>query len=498
MRLARQFGGKTLFAAFDPIEPALPKPPCLSGTRDQSASHLKWIAPDNGGADIKYYKIYRGTATGNETFLADTGSDAVPNAKTTFDDTTADPNVPVYYYYVKAVNSVDANGGTASNEIALAVVPVPTPENLCVRPGLTLLTDAAGDDTGGPGADLLSFQLAQPYQSDGIPRLVFTINTDAGIATQPANSFWYVSMKIANGATFRYKAVRMLWLGATPTFQSYTPRASNSGAVDGRFVTAGSEQAAEAGSSYASPYEKVIIIVKASDLGLSPGDTIAGFVSGVSQNAVVVGALLDQMPNSLNYASPYTLVPNGACSAASMLRGAVSRKTHGTATFDVNLPLTGDLGIEPRKGSGAGSDSHQVVFRFYNPATVGSVSATATSPSGPQPVAASGQTNPSDSTEYIVTLSGVPNAQYVTVNLANVSDNAGNSASALTTTMGVLPGDTTANASVNSSDIAQTKSQSGQPVTSANFRTDVTVNGAINSSDIALVKSKSGTALPAP
>jgi hypothetical protein len=62
--------------------------------------------------------------------------------------------------------------------------------------------------------------------------------------------------------------------------------------------------------------------------------------------------------------------------------------------------------------------------------------------------------------------------------------------------MGVLGGDTTANRAVNSSDIAQTQSQSGQPVTNTNFREDVTVNGAINSSDIAFVQSKSGTALP--
>ena len=64
--------------------------------------------------------------------------------------------------------------------------------------------------------------------------------------------------------------------------------------------------------------------------------------------------------------------------------------------------------------------------------------------------------------------------------------------------MGVLIGDTTANGAVNSSDIAQTQSQSGQLVTANNFREDVTVNGAINSSDIGLVQSKSGTALPTP
>jgi hypothetical protein len=62
--------------------------------------------------------------------------------------------------------------------------------------------------------------------------------------------------------------------------------------------------------------------------------------------------------------------------------------------------------------------------------------------------------------------------------------------------MSVLTGDTTGNGRVNSSDISQTQSQSGQPVSLSNFREDVTANGFINSSDIALVQSFSGTALP--
>ena len=343
MRLARQSGGKTLFAALDPVEPALPKAPCLSGTRDPSASHLSWLAPDNGGADIRYYKIYRGTAPGGETFLADTGSDLMPNARTTYDDTTADPAVEHYYYKVRAVNAQGI--GVESNEIDLVVTPLPPVENLCLRPGLTKLTDAEGDTIGGPGSDLKSFQISQPFTPTD-PKLVFTINTDQGMALQPVNSFWYVSMQIVSGQTTRYKAVRMVFNGPTPTFQSYTPAPSTGGTVDGRFVMAGSELPAEAGSSYAAPYDKVIIVVKASDLGLAAGDTIAGFVSGVAQNAMVVGALYDQMPNSLSYANPYTLVGPGVCSP---VLSVVSRKSHGGAgTFDVNLPQAG-LGIEPRR-----------------------------------------------------------------------------------------------------------------------------------------------------
>ena len=101
-----------------------------------------------------------------------------------------------------------------------------------------------------------------------------------------------------------------------------------------------------------------------------------------------------------------------------------------------------------------------------------------------------------DAHHYIVNLTGVNNAQMITVTLSNVRDSSGNSRSAVPIPMGVLLGDTTGNGSVNSSDISQAKSQSGQAVTGANFRQDVTVNGSINSSDISLVKSQSGTGLP--
>jgi hypothetical protein len=93
-----------------------------------------------------------------------------------------------------------------------------------------------------------------------------------------------------------------------------------------------------------------------------------------------------------------------------------------------------------------------------------------------------------------VNCTGVPNAQLINITLSNVSDgtNIGN----VSIPMGVLAGDTTGNKAVNSSDIAQTQSQSGQSVTGSNFREDVTVNGLINSSDIAFVQAHSGTALP--
>jgi PKD repeat protein len=169
----------------------------------------------------------------------------------------------------------------------------------------------------------------------------------------------------------------------------------------------------------------------------------------------------------------------------------VSRMTHGTGgpTFDVNLPLTGKRGVECRSSGG----NYKMVFTFqHNLVSVNSagiatgIGSVKSSAIGPNP------------NQYTVNLSGVPNQKYISVNLLAAKDNTGAIGNIVGPQMGALVGDTTANGSVNASDISQTQSQSGQPATASNFREDVTVSGLINSSDIVAVQAKSGTALPSP
>jgi hypothetical protein len=143
MRVARQTGGKSLFAAndatTDTTAPLLPKPPCLSGIRDVTGTYLTWKAPDNGGAPITGYKIFRGTWSGGES--------ATPvgttTTKTTFIDTTANPSVSDYYYVVEAFST--AGGGPFSNEVDLksVTIPPPTPATSCS--GVNVVTDNVGD-----------------------------------------------------------------------------------------------------------------------------------------------------------------------------------------------------------------------------------------------------------------------------------------------------------------------------------------------------------------
>ena len=172
------------------------------------------------------------------------------------------------------------------------------------------------------------------------------------------------------------------------------------------------------------------------------------------------------------------------------LLSVVSRKAHGSAgTFDVVLPLMGNPGIECRSG-GANND-YMMVFTFANPLTSVS-SASVTSGSGSVSSSAMG----SDTHQYIVNLTGVSNAQLITVSLTNVNDASGNFSPAVAGSMGVLLGDTSGDGVVNSADITQTRRQSGNVTDASNFREDVTLDGVINSADITAVRRQSGTALP--
>jgi NACalpha-BTF3-like transcription factor len=80
--------------------------------------------------------------------------------------------------------------------------------------------------------------------------------------------------------------------------------------------------------------------------------------------------------------------------------------------------------------------------------------------------------------------------------LDGAGDEAGNYSNSIQSVMRVLVGDTNEDTFVNSADISEVKSQSGQAVTTSNFQEDLNADGFINSADISLVKSQSGAPRP--
>ncbi|MCD6111547.1 MAG: fibronectin type III domain-containing protein [Thermoplasmata archaeon] len=94
---------------------------------------LTWEAPaDDGGSPIIGYKIYRGTSSGNETYLTMVGGN-----ETTYNDTGL-TNGQTYYYRVSAVNGVGE--GELSEEVnATPQSAPPAPADTSTSGGMSIL-----------------------------------------------------------------------------------------------------------------------------------------------------------------------------------------------------------------------------------------------------------------------------------------------------------------------------------------------------------------------
>lgn len=197
--IIRQSGGKRLFAANDSLEPLVPGAPRLiSALRGPKGVTVTWNVPDNGGSPLTGYKIYRSTAPDQETLLASIGA-----SKAKFIDTKAKANTN-YFYKVRAVNAIGMSGSCGE----LTVTNPPPVQTACALPGMTLVTDATGDQLGGPNAnqelDITEVDVAEPFTCAADKSITFTLKL-ANLGQTPAvpqpNSIWKVSWiaKDSNG-----------------------------------------------------------------------------------------------------------------------------------------------------------------------------------------------------------------------------------------------------------------------------------------------------------
>jgi PKD repeat protein len=333
--IARQSGGKRLFAANDPnpAEPQAPREPRVDlVARDGTGLvTVKWSEPDHGGSPITAYNIYRRTDAG--TYGAPLAT--VPAGTTSYQDNSADPNTS-YFYKVTAVNAI----GESLNcgEFALST---PPPVDPCAGTGFLVDTDPTGDQLLAPDNTDLDVQaviIGEPFQTDGINKLVFTMKVTS-LATIPANRQW-----------------RIVW---TPATAPSTP------GTDRYYVGMNSN----AGGASAVTYEYGVLTSNG-NVPISLGTPDAGSVdpSGVIQIAIANSKVGDPAAGStLTVVSGRNFAGNGnatvtkSSAADSTADGAYTLV--GNAACRANAAPTAALTADPASGappltvnfSGAGS-----------------------------------------------------------------------------------------------------------------------------------------------
>jgi len=496
--IARQSSGRRMLVAKDPASStSVPGIPFVTERRIGNTVRLAWNESDSGNSMINNYQILRGTTSGGENPIP-IATVAGTQTGGSYTDTTATDLTKTYYYKVVAVNSVGSS--CPNNEIAAPYVG-DTCTGIIIHKNDPTHPESTGGGAGQPPplpSLLIDYvAVAEPPATNN---LTFTIKVGDLSGTLPPNSRWRIAWDWFNATT----GDQMYYIGmntdqnSAVTFEYGTladagvPAVlvlgeTKTGVPTGSFSTNGTITMSVPKSAVGSPQTGDL-------LGAIGGKTITGdtpsTVTFERSTAFVDHTFIKGQADNAFPAATYTLVGNTTCSSGTIVPvSAVSRKTHGSAgTFDVDLPLNGAPGIECRTGGPSGN--HTVRVTFAAPVTV--TNATVTPGSGGTGSVA-GAISISGNV-VTVNLTNVSNAQTLTVNLLGVSD--GTNMGDVSIPMSVLAGDTTANGRVNSSDISQTQSQSGQSVGLSNFREDVTANGFINSSDIAFVQAQSGTALP--
>jgi hypothetical protein len=210
---------------------------------------------------------------------------------------------------------------------------------------------------------------------------------------------------------------------------------------------------------------------------------VAGLTNGVAYTCSVQASNLagSSPPSATVVVTPVSIVFNNT---------VYSRKYHGAIATPFDLPvnpatlITGAIDVEPRTiGSG-----HRIVFVFNSPVT--SVTSVVTRDAALAVVGVASASFVGN--ELIVTLTGIPDNQRVTVSATGV-----NGALNVSASIGFLVGDVNKSLTVNASDISAVRARAGQtPLNTGNYRYDLNADGVINGADISAVKARAGMKLP--
>jgi hypothetical protein len=324
--IIRQTGGQGLYKSYDGAQTAThPGTPSLTVKRIGSSAALNWSLADNGGSAVTKYRIYRGTASGQEVPLA-----AVSGTTTHYVDELLN-SANTYFYRVTAVNANGASIG--NNEVA-----APFLGDTCN--GYIVAVDPTGDQTGAPAnpdldvqqlsisepsADKLQFVMKvnglNPSPTGGLtPNRRWVASWNYPTATSDGGQYYVGMVSDAQGVvTFEYGVINTQVVGLLVG----VPQSTKVGDAD---LT-----------SHFSPDGTITIIVPKTGVGNpSPGDVLGSILARTyadSTNNLRSTTTIDSNANGQNNddaanVSMYTIAGNACTTASSSATGS----TGGTLT----------------------------------------------------------------------------------------------------------------------------------------------------------------------
>jgi uncharacterized protein (DUF1800 family) len=195
------------------------------------------------------------------------------------------------------------------------------------------------------------------------------------------------------------------------------------------------------------------------------------------------------LARALSLAASFLVVAFFAAPAIAQpaVTSVVSRMFHGGNAFDIAMPQSGAGGIECRSIS----TGTFIVITFDKAVNGGTAAVTAGTATVNGPPAFSNNS-------MLVSLTGVTNAQSVTLTLSNVTDTLGGTLASTTVFFRVLEGDVNGTGSVTVGDVNLCKFRLGLPVTYATFRADINKDNSIGTGDINFAKARNNTTVGAP
>jgi hypothetical protein len=270
--IARQVGGRRLFAQHDPPQvPTAPGAPYVTALRNDGVVHLAWSTSNNGGSPITQYTISRGTSSGGEALLA-----TVPGTQLRYHDTTATDTSVTYFYRVTATNAQGVSCG--NNEVIARYVGDS-------RIAYTVSSDPTGDQKTAPAdadLDIQSLSISEPASGPNVGKLVFKLKV-ASLATIPNNRMWRIVWNSPNSPVGQFYVGMTKDAGGALSFEYGTVETAVVGLVLGVPTTTKLGNA-DAGS--ATPEGLITIAVATSKIGNPKKGDLLGDFSTRTYNAV--------------------------------------------------------------------------------------------------------------------------------------------------------------------------------------------------------------------